>query len=95
MDEKLKGEDALRASGMPYTIVRPGGLANQPAGTAKLTWSAITCFGSSALWPCRRLYSCIGASKRVTIPRVRLRMHWARFGLMQQVCNVYCLGDCV
>ena len=29
---KLKGEDALRASGVPYTIVRPGGLVNTPAG---------------------------------------------------------------
>ena len=41
MDEKLKGEDALRASGAPYTIVRPGGLTNQLAGKAKLTWSAL------------------------------------------------------
>lgn len=29
---KLKGEDALRASGVPYTIVRPGGLLNKPGG---------------------------------------------------------------
>lgn len=29
---KLKGEDALRASGIPYTIVRPGGLGNGPGG---------------------------------------------------------------
>lgn len=28
---KLKGEDALRASGVPYTVVRPGGLINAPA----------------------------------------------------------------
>jgi len=27
---KFKGEDALRASGVPYTIVRPGGLTNAP-----------------------------------------------------------------
>jgi uncharacterized protein YbjT (DUF2867 family) len=27
---KLKGEDALRASGVPYTVVRPGGLTNKP-----------------------------------------------------------------
>ena len=40
MDEKLKGEEALRASGVPYTIVRPGGLTDQPGGKAKLTWSA-------------------------------------------------------
>ena len=29
---KLKGEDALRASGVPYTIVRPGGLINGAGG---------------------------------------------------------------
>lgn len=29
---RLKGEDYLRASGLSYTIVRPGGLVNQPAG---------------------------------------------------------------
>jgi len=29
---KLKGEDALRASGLPYTVVRPGGLINKPGG---------------------------------------------------------------
>jgi uncharacterized protein YbjT (DUF2867 family) len=28
---KFKGEQALRASGVPYTIVRPGGLVNTPA----------------------------------------------------------------
>ena len=29
---KFKGEDALRASGVPYTIVRPGGLTNAAGG---------------------------------------------------------------
>jgi uncharacterized protein YbjT (DUF2867 family) len=29
---KLKGEEALRASGVPYTIVRPGSLNNDPGG---------------------------------------------------------------
>jgi uncharacterized protein YbjT (DUF2867 family) len=29
---KLKGEEALRASGLAYTIVRPGGLTDEPAG---------------------------------------------------------------
>jgi uncharacterized protein YbjT (DUF2867 family) len=29
---KLKGEMAVRATGMPYTIVRPGGLTNEPGG---------------------------------------------------------------
>jgi uncharacterized protein YbjT (DUF2867 family) len=29
---KGKGEDALRGSGVPYTIVRPGGLTDKPGG---------------------------------------------------------------
>jgi uncharacterized protein YbjT (DUF2867 family) len=29
---KLKGEEAVRASGVTYTIVRPGGLVNKPGG---------------------------------------------------------------
>ena len=29
---KLKGEDVLRASGVPYTVVRPGGLVNAAGG---------------------------------------------------------------
>jgi uncharacterized protein YbjT (DUF2867 family) len=29
---KLKGEDALRGSGVPYTVVRPGGLRDSPGG---------------------------------------------------------------
>ena len=29
---KFEGEEALRASGVPYTIVRPGGLVNTPGG---------------------------------------------------------------
>ncbi len=33
---KLKGEDAVRASGVRYTIVRPGGLTNNPGGAAGL-----------------------------------------------------------
>jgi uncharacterized protein YbjT (DUF2867 family) len=31
-DWKLKGENALRASGVGYTIVRPGGLRDEPGG---------------------------------------------------------------
>jgi uncharacterized protein YbjT (DUF2867 family) len=27
---KLKGENALRASGVPYTVIRPGGLVDEP-----------------------------------------------------------------
>jgi uncharacterized protein YbjT (DUF2867 family) len=34
MEWKLKGENALRASGVPYTIVRPGGLGDGPGGKA-------------------------------------------------------------
>jgi hypothetical protein len=30
------GEEKLRKSGTPYTIVRPGGLSNEPAGKAQL-----------------------------------------------------------
>ena len=46
MDAKLKGEDYLRKSGVPYTIVRPGGLSNDlpgqvrlVAGECRLVWS--------------------------------------------------------
>jgi uncharacterized protein YbjT (DUF2867 family) len=31
---KFKGETALRGSGVPYTIVRPGGLIDEPGGKA-------------------------------------------------------------
>ncbi len=33
---KLKGEDYLRASGLPYTIIRPGGLLDSDAGTYRM-----------------------------------------------------------
>jgi uncharacterized protein YbjT (DUF2867 family) len=33
---KAKGEQALRDSGVPYTIVRPGGLINTPGGEARV-----------------------------------------------------------
>jgi uncharacterized protein YbjT (DUF2867 family) len=36
---KAKGEDALRASGVPYTIVRPGGLVNTPGGNEALVFA--------------------------------------------------------
>jgi uncharacterized protein YbjT (DUF2867 family) len=39
MEWKLKGENALRASGTPYTIVRPGGLGDGPGGKAGITIS--------------------------------------------------------
>ncbi len=37
MEWKLKGEAALRASGVPYTIVRPGGLGDGPGGKTGIT----------------------------------------------------------
>ncbi len=36
---KFKGEEALRASGVPYTIVRPGGLVNTPGGEDALVFA--------------------------------------------------------
>jgi len=36
---KFKGENALRDSGVPYTIVRPGGLVNTPGGEQALVFS--------------------------------------------------------
>lgn len=35
---KFKGEEALRASGVPYTIVRPGGLTNAPGGENEIVF---------------------------------------------------------
>jgi uncharacterized protein YbjT (DUF2867 family) len=34
---KLKGEDHLRASGLTYTVVRPGGLGDKPGGQQGIT----------------------------------------------------------
>jgi uncharacterized protein YbjT (DUF2867 family) len=34
---KFKGEEAVRASGVPYTIVRPGGLVDKPSNEAAIT----------------------------------------------------------
>lgn len=39
MDKKYAGEVALRESGIPYTIVRPGGLKNTPRGKQRLVVS--------------------------------------------------------
>lgn len=36
---RLKGEEYLRASGLSYTIVRPGGLVNTPAGEQGLRFA--------------------------------------------------------
>jgi len=36
---KFQGEEALRNSGVPYTIVRPGGLVNTPGGVDALVFA--------------------------------------------------------
>jgi uncharacterized protein YbjT (DUF2867 family) len=36
MDAKWEGEAKLRAAGVPYAIIRPGGLTDGPAGAAAL-----------------------------------------------------------
>lgn len=36
MDNKWASEQKLRQSGIPYTVVKPGGLNNGPAGTQQL-----------------------------------------------------------
>lgn len=33
---KFKGEEALRNSGVPYTIIRPGGLTEEPGGNSEI-----------------------------------------------------------
>ncbi len=35
---KLKGEEAVAASGVPYTIVRPGGLSDDPGGNQTIVF---------------------------------------------------------
>jgi uncharacterized protein YbjT (DUF2867 family) len=39
LDWKLKGEDELRHSGMRYTIIRPGGLNDEPGGLKGLEFA--------------------------------------------------------
>jgi uncharacterized protein YbjT (DUF2867 family) len=36
---KFKGENALRASGVPYTVIRPGGLLDEPGGAKVVQFS--------------------------------------------------------
>lgn len=36
---KFKGEEALRSSGVAYTIVRPGGLINEPGGSKSVVFA--------------------------------------------------------
>ena len=35
---KLRGEEAVAASGVPYTVVRPGGLSDDPGGTQMIVF---------------------------------------------------------
>lgn len=42
MDAKFRGENLLRAGGVPYTVVRPGGLTNDPPGQRELVASELT-----------------------------------------------------
>lgn len=47
---KLKGEDYLRASGLAYTVIRPGGLLNDTAGKGDIAFEqGDRRFGGSAL----------------------------------------------
>lgn len=47
---KLKGENYLRGSGVAYTIVRPGGLLNEPAGKGDIAFDqGDKKFGASAM----------------------------------------------
>ena len=55
---KLKGEDYLRASGLAYTIVRPGLLLNEPGGQGDLVFeqgdqkaSTQRCPSRAKTWP--------------------------------------------
>ncbi len=41
LDWKFKGEEHLRASGVPYTILQPGGLEDEPAGQAGITMESL------------------------------------------------------
>ena len=42
MDAKYAGEQALRSSGVDYTIIRPGGLSNGPGGGTAILSDADT-----------------------------------------------------
>jgi hypothetical protein len=42
MDAKFRGENLLRAGGVPYTVVRPGGLTNDPPGQRELVVSELS-----------------------------------------------------
>ena len=39
LEWKARGEQHLRASGLPYTILRPGGLTNDPGGRAGIRFT--------------------------------------------------------
>jgi hypothetical protein len=73
---KLRGEDALRAAGVPYTIVRPGGLQDGPGGSG---WSENRPVGHNSaqarrtVWPRRQTRStCARRAGALTILSRRL-----------------------
>ncbi len=39
LEWKLRGEDALRSSGLAYTIIRPGGLRDDPGGVFRIQFA--------------------------------------------------------
>ena len=39
MDAKFRGENLLRGNSIPYTVVRPGGLTNDPPGQKEIVAS--------------------------------------------------------
>lgn len=49
LDWKAKGEQHLRASGVPYTIVRPGGLTNDPGGESGLRFTQDDTLGGGTI----------------------------------------------
>jgi hypothetical protein len=39
MDAKFRGENLLRGGSIPYTVIRPGGLTNDPPGQKEIVAS--------------------------------------------------------
>lgn len=55
------GEERLRRSGVPYTVVRPGGLVNEPAGQAQLVVAQVRA-GMNGTVVCVRVQVAMGGS---------------------------------
>lgn len=62
MDNKFASEQQLRQAGIPFTIVRPGGLTNAPAGEQQLQ------AGADASLPGQWALSCQLARRLVVLP---------------------------